>query len=416
LFTAAIEHARALWGARAHPRTPLYVIVAGVAALAFGLTTLPSASARTADAPPVEHVRVDLDHQLSSLPGIGRTGWTAAGPPVSLTALIPAPAAKPIVPIGKGMWLYQYSHVMGGDAAAIVRQARAAGLTHVYMRLGSTVDGFYAQSDLDRFLPVAHAAGIKVVGWDFPELHNPDADAARGAQEVAYRTPSGDHIDAFSADIETPSEGTDSTPTHSLFYGARLRGLVGQAFPLIAAVPRPSPYRVYPYYEATAYFDAIAPMVYWINRDPVSDVLGAIDALAGFGKPIIPVGQAYDPSLDGQAYPNPTAGDLTRFMNAALSRGVAGLSFWSWDAASYDQWSAVGSFHGLDLATIGTGSQSSGKVAAIQRALKNAGRAVPVDGRFGAATHDAIAAFQRSTGLTPTGQADVSTIAALTKP
>jgi N-acetyl-anhydromuramyl-L-alanine amidase AmpD len=159
-------------------------------------------------------------------------------------------------------------------------------------------------------------------------------------------------------------------------------------------------------------------MVYWINRDPVSDVLGAIDTLTPLGKPILPVGQAYDPSMDGQAYPNPTAGDLTRFMNAALSRNVASVSFWSWDAANQDQWSAIASFRGFDLGTISAASPAaaSGQVAAIQRALKNVGRDVPVDGHLGPTTHDALAEFQRAKGLTPTGQADAGTVAALTKP
>ncbi|MDQ1402897.1 MAG: hypothetical protein QOG03_1213, partial [Actinomycetota bacterium] len=152
-------------------------------------------------------------------------------------------------------------------------------------------------------------------------------------------------------------------------------------------------------------------------RDPVSDVLGAIDTLNPLGKPIIPVGQAYDPSIDGAAYPVPTAGDLTRFMNAALSKGVAGLSFWSWDAASTDQWSAIAAFHGFDLGTpTGSPGVAAGRVAAIQRALKNTGHYVPVDGRLGPGTKEAIAAFQASKGLAPTGDPDAATVTAFTKP
>ena len=32
----------------------------------------------------------------------------------------------------------------GGDVNAIVARARATGLTHLYVRTGSSVDGFYA--------------------------------------------------------------------------------------------------------------------------------------------------------------------------------------------------------------------------------------------------------------------------------
>ncbi len=134
----------------------------------------------------------------------------------------PAPPAvtKPIVPLGKGMWLYQLSMSEGGDATKVVRKAKAAGLTHLYTRLGSSKKGFYAQDELDKLLPVAHAAGLKVIGWDFVYLTDPMADAVRSKAEIDYTTPDGHKIDAFSADIETGSEGVNLTGRR----GRRLRG------------------------------------------------------------------------------------------------------------------------------------------------------------------------------------------------
>src|SRR5437867_2628060 len=88
-------------------------------------------------------------------------------------------------------------------AADVVRQAKAVGLTHIYLRLGSSKKGFYDQDELDQLLPAAHAAGVKVVGWDFPYLDDPVADAVRAKAEIDYTTPTGHRIDAFSADIET---------------------------------------------------------------------------------------------------------------------------------------------------------------------------------------------------------------------
>ena len=40
-------------------------------------------------------------------------------------------------------------------------------------------------------------------------------------------------------------------------------------------------------------------MVYWMGRDPVAEVNAAMDAFAPFGKPVMPIGQAYDGGLEG---------------------------------------------------------------------------------------------------------------------
>ena len=79
----------------------------------------------------------------------------------------PAPARK-WLPSGKGMWIYEPAKTEGGDVAAIVAKAKATGLTHLWVRMGSAWDGFNVAPFVDRLLPAALAADIKVIGWDFP--------------------------------------------------------------------------------------------------------------------------------------------------------------------------------------------------------------------------------------------------------
>ena len=112
---------------------------------------------------------------------------------------------------------------------------------------------------------------------------------------------------------------------------------------MIATVPRPSPRRQadYPYAEVVASFDAIAPMVYWIDVAPDDAVAEAVDFLAGFGKPVLPVGQAYDGSHEGGPPGSPTPEDVDAFINTASAHGAAGVSFWSWQHASDDTWNAI---------------------------------------------------------------------------
>jgi len=246
-----------------------------------------------------------------------------------------------LLPYGKGMWIYQPDQTEGGNVSAIVAKATAAGLSHLYVRTGSTWDGFYAGPFLDQLLPAAHKANLMVYGWDFPKLVDWQSDVARAEAAIRYRTPGKQRLDGFSADIETRSEGTAITAQVGADYGRALRDAVGPNFPLIATVPRPSPFISFPYAEVVASFDAIAPMVYWLNRQPDTDVVGALRDLAPYGKPVFPVGQAYDGAPEGGRAGVPPPEELWRFMRFAQANGAQGVSFWSWQAANSKAWAAV---------------------------------------------------------------------------
>jgi len=300
---------------------------------------------------------------LTLLVGIGGVMTLARSRPERAEALAPAAALTPIRPLavpaapappptptpalprGKGMWLHYLRQAAGNDPGVLVAQARATGLSHVYLRLGSSKDGFYAQGDLDRLLPVAHAAGLAVVGWDFPYLFDAEADAQRAAAEIAYTTPTGQRIDAFSADIETRTEGVNISVPVADTYSRRLRELAGPHYPLVATVPRPRYNAGYPYAEIIRQFDAVAPMVYWLGRDPAVEVDQAVTDLASLGKPIMPVGQAYDAGPEGGPPGPPPKEHLVRFIQAAQTRGVTGFSFWVWHTATPDQWAAIREAH-----------------------------------------------------------------------
>jgi hypothetical protein len=280
---------------------------------------------------------------LSPAAAVTPIGALAAPPaPVRAAAdrAIP-PGAAPALPKGKGMWLHYLRQAAGNDPAALVARAKETGLSHVYLRLGSSKDGFYGQADLNRLLPVAHAAGLAVVGWDFPYLFDAEADAHRAAAAIAYTTPDGHRIDAFSADIETRHEGVNISVPVADTYSRRLRELVGPGYPLVATVPRPRYNRGYPFAEIVRQFDAVAPMVYWLARDPVVEVEQAVTDLAGLGKPVMPVGQAYDAGPEGGPPGPPPKEHLVRFIQAAQTRGVTAFSFWVWHTATPDHWAAI---------------------------------------------------------------------------
>ncbi|MFN2507137.1 MAG: hypothetical protein ABR540_23490 [Acidimicrobiales bacterium] len=247
------------------------------------------------------------------------------------------------LPYGKGMWIWQVNQTESGDVGAIISRAKEVGLTHLYVRMGSSGEGFYAGPFLNKILPAAHAAGIRVYGWDFPRLIDWEADVRRATEAINYETPTKQRIDGFAPDIETQSEGTHITAESGAAYGAGLRGAVGEGYPLIAVVPRPSAWtvRIFPYAEVVAPFDAVAPMVYWLNRYPGPDVEGALNDLKPLGKPVFPIGQAYDGAPEGGRPGVPPREELMTFADVAHGNGASGISFWSWQAADDQAWDAI---------------------------------------------------------------------------
>jgi hypothetical protein len=257
-----------------------------------------------------------------------------------------------------------------------------------------------------------------VYGWDFPYFTDVDGDVARAVAAIRYTTPDGQRIDGFSPDIETQSEGVALSADNAAAYANELRAQVGAGYPLIATVPRPSDLMqaVYPYAQLLGPFDAVAPMVYWLNRQPDTDVAGAIDYLAQFGKPIIPIGQAYDGSLEGGRPGPPTPDEIQRFISTADAHGAIGVSFWSWQHADQSTWDTLTAAPQFTLPSAPVADLAPGQVRSLQVLLSSLGFAVPATGQWDAATSAALLGFQRAWSVPPTGVLDGLTRSLLLHP
>lgn len=326
------------------------------------------------------------------------------------------PAQRGPVPVGKGMWIYVPEHVEGGNPEAIVARATATGLTHLYVRTATLKGGFVGADLLDRLLPKAHAAGLRVYAWDFPYLNDVAGDVNRALAAIQHRTPDGHRVDGYTADIELRSMGVNVSPETATAFGTTLRRVVGPNYPLIATVPRPSPALArYPFAEVVASFDAIAPMVYWMHRDPAADVIGAIQALAVYGKPIIPVGQAYDASREGGPPGVPHRDQLLNFMQAAEEHGAVGVSWWSWQHADQQAWDAVRDAPHFTLPAAPT-TPNQWQIRAYQTLLSTLGFGTPITGVWDEATTAAVRAYQTAARLPVTGTIDAATRGILLSP
>lgn len=276
----------------------------------------------------------------------------------------PAPAThlvrgKPVwsAVVGKGMWFTNYL-TRHADLAALVVDAKAAGITHIYAEVAITPYGFYAPLSLDRLLPVAHAQGIAVIAWVYPTLNNVAADIRMTQQVADYRTPGGDHADGIATDVE---EVTDSASVYS--YGQLLRGLLGPDTLLVDCALHPFTHADYPYAAVAASWNVLAPMNYWHSRrshvyaaqDVTSFVTTSVVTIraamqaAGVARPI-PIeelGQTYDMYSDDGAGVghNPTGAEITADLSSAQSLGCIGASYFEWQTATQSQWDAFSTYH-----------------------------------------------------------------------
>lgn len=430
---ACRSHARQPWD-RIHgkalaafpdPRLAGLAAVVFVAALTVGSAGVVLAAVRT----PMESAAARTT-VTASAPAAPDTPRPATPPPdlASTPAAAPTPpeaAPEPerprrggALPVGKGMWIWQPERVEGGDVDALVSRALQSGLTHLYVRTGSSKSGFHGGPFLEAVLPRAHAAGLRVYGWDFPYLFDPADDARRGAHAAAYTTADGHRIDGFVADVETRHEGVNLTPIGAFEYGRLLREAVGPEYPLVVAVPRPNPALVsYPFPEVVAHFDAIAPMVYWLNRQP-EEVGPAVRFLSSFGKPVIPIGQAYDGALEGGRPGPPPPDEIRRFLAVAEQAGAIGASFWSWQHADQGVWVAIASAAEFTLPTPGAqpAALPPGQIRAIQALLTSFGHTVPITGAWGPESDTALRAYQAEARLPSTGVLDAHSLDFLLSP
>jgi hypothetical protein len=341
-----------------------------LATLQVGLTAALSGPAALAPAAASRPGALDLAVAFAEQPAGGaflNLGAPAPGKaPKAIIQASPAPiskaqrpvAPKPVVnkagryiPTGTGMWTYMWGETEGGNAKKIVARAQRSGLSHLYVRTGTRKGGFDGGPVLRKLLPATKGTGIQVIAWDFPQLKNPTADARRLAAAARFRVAGAPRIMAVAPDIETGSEGTILTNARVETYMKTLRRLLPADVSIIGVTPWPSEKRLgrYPFGGVAKYSDALAPMAYWVNRDPATVARQTMQRLKKYGKPVMPIGQAYDPRIDvpGLKWGPPSQAQVTAFLKTSDKYGAPATSLWVWQFASRGQWTALSKHRAL---------------------------------------------------------------------
>ena len=288
----------------------------------------------------------------------GSTTFTLTAPgtpygPVSLTIQTYSSSAQLVS--GKGMWL-MYQDWQNITDSQILATAQADHITHLYLEVATSTDGFYGQAALSDLLPKAHADHIALIAWIYATLDNPAADAQLATQVANYTAPSGDKVDGLAIDMEQTL-----SPSAITAFAQQVRGSVGNNYLLAAVVypPQSDPGQTYAsmYAACAQSFSVIAPMDYWHNTptsftaqqaaDYVTQSLTMLRQLSGNPNvPISVIGQAYDMfASGGTGEYNPTGAEEQAAMQAARSGGAIGYSMYRWGTANQAEWQVFQDFN-----------------------------------------------------------------------
>lgn len=354
------------------------------------------------------NIMVLLGHgRHSSSYGPIRVVRYALHPPVPKAApgaIAPAPSGTAFD--GQGMWIWYVSQSSGGNVAAIVAQAHAAGVGTVFVKSSDGSTNYWSQFSSE-LVQQLHAAGLHVCAWQYVYGSNPAGEANLGAKAVATGA------DCLVIDAEAEYEGRYGA---AQTYIADLRAQIGPAYPLgLASFPFVYYHTSFPYSVFLgpngAQFNA--PQMYWKDIGVSVDTVYANTYIANrvYGRAIYPLGQTYN---------HPSSAELVRFREEAIDYGAPGISWWDWQETPGSGWSALAApLSPLTSVTpspayteLSQGSRGD-PVLWMQEHLAGAIAGQATTGIFDAPTTANLEQFQAAHGIAPSGKTEAATWQAL---
>ena len=242
---------------------------------------------------------------------------------------------------GKGFYIWKIRDCEGGDANAILSEARKADLSHVLIKIadGTNTYNFDSQRRIDLVPPVARAlknAGIQVWGWQYIYGSDPIGEARKAVQRMNELG-----LDGFAVDAETEYKqpGKDVAARK---YMQELRNALPELPIALSSFRYPSYHPQFPFKDFLEFCDLNMPQVYWQGaHNPDTQLIRSVREFQNFtpARPVFPTGAAY-----GVAGWTPTPEDIKKLLDSAKELNLEGGNFWSWDYARKnltDVWNAV---------------------------------------------------------------------------
>jgi hypothetical protein len=301
--------------------------------------------ARVASAPvPTPWATVTVETPRPTRAPAARTAPRKPAPP----APVPPPPAEPLDAFhGLGAWADVYDY--DNDPATIVPLVRLMAVNRVRVlyietsRRSDPHDIAYPAA-LGAAIDEAKARGMRVVGWYPPDFTNVALDVHRSLAAIRFRSPGGNHIDAFGADIESTDVRDPRVRNVRLVqYSHLLRQGAGVPLAAIVYPPTqiqrsPSIWPGYPWRTFGTYYDVVMGMHYWTfqTSDPrqvfASTLRNTALIRAFTGRPGYVIG-----GLAGDANPAET----TAYATAVVESGGVGGSLYDARTTSTPEWATL---------------------------------------------------------------------------
>jgi hypothetical protein len=244
---------------------------------------------------------------------------------------------------GKGFFTYLLPQCENGDPAAILATAKAAGLSHVLVKVADGTRAFGIDSaGRDFTASVVYKfrnAGIAVWGWHYVYGNDPSGEA-----KIAVLRAQSLGLDGYVLDAEQEYKqpGKDKAARQ---YMSTLRSALD--LPLILSAYRfPEYHPEFPWSAFLEFCDYHMPQVYWEQSHNAGGQLREskrqCDALPN-ARLYLATGAAYG-TADGWAA---SPADVTDFLNTAKALGIPAVNFFSWDYCRGNlpaTWKAIADF------------------------------------------------------------------------
>ena len=229
-------------------------------------------------------------------------------------------------PKGKGFYIWKISACEQGNAAKIAYEAHRAGLSHVLIKIANGIYDYNYDSvaKKDLVAPLGEELskyGISTWGWHYVFGDLPKDEAAAAIRQIRKT-----HLEGYVIDAESEYKGK-YTPCR--IFMNELRNALPD-FPIaLSSFRYPKLHSDLPWTDFLSKSNLNMPQVYWEQaHNPGEQLARSYSEFQSINpiRPIVPTGAAY--SAGGWS---PTSVDVIEFLNKALTLGVSGANFWSWD-------------------------------------------------------------------------------------
>jgi len=227
-----------------------------------------------------------LASRLAVLATVGVLATAAGGTPAGARVRADPPDPAPFT--GLGAWISVFEYVPAFLAAPgpptvvpqTVNDLAALGVRTLYLQAAiddpRSPDLIVNRTLVSEMLRRAHADGLRVVAWYYPQLADPARDEARLDALVRFRA-AGQHFDGVALDIESRQVADVTDRNRRLVAVARQLRSKARSLPLGAIVypavqlevVNPVLWPQFPYRALASSVDVWLPMTYWTDRSGV---------------------------------------------------------------------------------------------------------------------------------------------------